>query len=290
MNRGRRGQGSGRRKRPRDADRERARPTRTERHFAAAGNGAESAISLTSETSGDDAEPPLSPSPHPVGRPLTVFTQHVDPSPVTRPPTSSSSRPALLRAVSDPQSAFVAEDVDATSACPIFEHQALQQELPDEFLAMASILGRSYAGSSQSDLRGVASRWRTRANPVTTSSAGWRGSEHVRSEQERSRSSGPPSRPERRIPARSADSSSRRSWPAGAALGCRFASSDASDVMLVGNTTVLRPRPKLRTRSPVPLDTVDLTDTTELPELVEPSPPILQVEEQPHAGCGRDAL
>ena len=83
------------------------------------------------------------------------FTQHVDPSPVTRPPTSSSSRPALLRAVSDPQSAFVAEDVDATSACPIFEHQALQQELPDEFLAMASILGRSYAGSSQSDLRGL---------------------------------------------------------------------------------------------------------------------------------------
>ena len=55
--------------------------------------------------------------------------------------------------------------------------------------------------------------------------------------------------------------------------------------MLVGNTTVLRPRPKLRTRSPVPLDTVDLTDTTELPELVEPSPPILQVEEQPHAAA-----
>ena len=227
-NRGRRGQGSGRRRRPRDAERERARPTRSERQNAA---NRERAISLTSETS-DEAMVPAQPLPKRfAGRPLTVFTQHLDgdSSPVTRFSASSSSRPALLPdgLVSPMDSAAGAGDAtgDAAGASSLFEPQDLRQELPpDEFLAMASILGRSYADGSRSDLRGVASRWRTRASPAATSNTpGRRDLAHVETERERSRSRGQSTPPERGSPALRVGSSTRRSWPAGATPGNQFA-------------------------------------------------------------------
>ena len=310
-NRGRRGQGSGRRRRPRDAERERARPTRSERQNAA---NRERAMTLTSETS-DEAMVPAQPLPKRfAGRPLTVFTQHLDgdSSPVTRFSASSSSPPALLPdgLVSPMDSAAGAGDVtgDAAGASSLFEPQDLRQELPpDEFLAMASILGRSYADGSRSDLRGVASRWRTRASPAATSNApGRRDLAHVETERERSRSRGQSTPPERGSPALRVGSSTRRSWPAGATPGNQFAttaSHSASallataepasgsrdsvpvaagdpDVMIVGGTSLLRPKPKLRSGLPTPVVTVDLTDSAASAQRATPLSNFSQTERQ----------
>ena len=310
-NRGRRGQGSGRRRRPRDAERERARPTRSERQNAA---NRERAMTLTSETS-DEAMVPAQPLPKRfAGRPLTVFAQHLDgdSSPVTRFSASSSSRPALLPdgLVSPMDSAAGAGDAtgDAAGASSLFEPQGLRQELPpDEFLAMASILGRSYADGSRSDLRGVASRWRTRASPAATSNApGRRDLAHVETERERSRSRGQSTPPERGSPALRVGSSTRRSWPAGATPGNQFvttASHSASallataepasgsrdsvpvaagdpDVMIVGGTSLLRPQPKLRSGLPTPVVTVDLTDSAASSQRATPLSNASQTERQ----------
>eukprot|EP00439_Symbiodinium_sp_Y106_P083368 s1683_g23.t1 len=296
-NRGRRGQGSGRRRRPRDTERERARPTRSDCQNAA---NRERAISLTSETS-DEAIVPAQPLPRrSAGRPLTVFTQHLDgdSSPVTRFSASSSSHPALLPdgLVSPMDSAAGAGDAtgDAAGANSLFEPQDLRQELPpDEFLAMASILGRSYADGSRSDLRGVASRWRTRASPAATSNTpGRRDLAHVEMQQERSRSRGPSPPPARGSLALRVGSSTRRSWPAGATPGNQFATTashsasalsataepasgsrdsvpeDAGDpdLMIVGGASLLRPKPKLRSGLPTPVVTVDLTDAAASPQ------------------------
>ena len=170
----------------------------------------------------------------------------------------------------------------------------LRQELPpDEFLAMASILGRSYADGSRSDLRGVASRWRTRASPAATSNTpGRRDLAHVEMQQERSRSRGPSPPPARGSLALRVGSSTRRSWPAGATPGNQFATTashsasalsataepasgsrdsvpeDAGDpdLMIVGGASLLRPKPKLRSGLPTPVVTVDLTDAAASPQ------------------------
>eukprot|EP00439_Symbiodinium_sp_Y106_P032240 s1773_g3.t2 len=128
---------------------------------------------------------------------------------------------------------------------------ALRQELPpDEFLAMASILGRSYADSSRPDLRGVASRWRIRGSPVAASISPLSSSlEHAGEEQLRGRSRGPsqlseePARMRSRSRGQSrhemprssgrADAASAlRSWPAGATPGNRFATTASHTVPL----------------------------------------------------------
>ena len=176
---------------------------------------------------------------------------------------------------------------------PIFAHQALRQELPpDEFLAMASILGCSYADSSRPDLRGLASRWRTRGSPVAASISPLPSSlEHAGEEQVRGRSRGPSQLSEEPVRMRSrsrgqsrlempsssgrADAASvLRSWPAGATPGSRFATTashtvplidvDSSMVMHVGGEAVLRPKPKQRPGPASLPATVDLTGPSQI--------------------------
>ena len=75
-NRGRRGQGSGRRRRPRDTERERARPTRSDcvRMLPTVSVRFRSLLRPL-----DEAMVPAQPLPRrSAGRPLTVFTQHLD--------------------------------------------------------------------------------------------------------------------------------------------------------------------------------------------------------------------
>ncbi|CAE7319382.1 Capn15, partial [Symbiodinium sp. CCMP2592] len=249
--RGRRG-GKNRNKRGRDFERERARPPKSRRADLAA---------VSSESSESDMEPPAeepaASSRHvPTPRPITLYARPADL------PAHTPARAPVEVSDEAPVSGGSASSIMPTGGRDQradFSPEALRRELPpDEFLALASLMGRDYATPTQTSYRGVASKWMV------------------------PRATGVSARAEDAAPARVA--SMARTWPAGA-LGPKMSvdasavpppratpvtvtdsaatASEGTDdvVMVLGGVEYLRPLPKRRPQS---------QRTHQLPPLISP--------------------
>ena len=148
-----------RRHRPRDTARQRTRPPQQVRHRQQDGEGPETILSSSS------SEPAAASAQAEGGdrsdqaarrnstRPLTVFS------------VSSPMRPTMpARRAQEDDTEGATSGMPAASDPAVFRSSALRQEMaPDEFMAMASLLGRDYAAAS--------SVRRTDALPVRSSSS-----------------------------------------------------------------------------------------------------------------------